>query len=777
MDASFLTWLVIIGLVVLLLKRRSDSRGEPYPWLYILFFFSGFPALLYQIVWQRALFSIYGVNIQSITMVVTAFMLGLGLGSLAGGRISTQSRLPLLVIFGIAELGISVFGIISLPLFHWIARFTAGAPAFETGIITFLLLFIPTSLMGSTLPVLVTHVVKISGNVGRSVGQLYFVNTLGSSIACFVAAAFMMRLLGQRGSVISAAVLNACIGIAVLGLHLSARKNAAVASPAVQLVRPPEQPPADAGPSQAGTSLQPGREAPVPFFFGVITAALAGFIALGYEILWYRVISFTSGGLAKSFAVLLGTYLAGIACGAALAQKLCRLRTATSAHAYLTWIGAFVVAANVAGFMVVPFLANTAAWWGWAGALPLVFAAAALLGAVFPLIAHATMAPDAHSGEHVSYLYLSNIIGSAAGSFVVGFVLMDFFPVQKLTAGLAVLGVLAGAALLAAGRVSSQRLMTSLAGCVVIIAAVWLSAPALFLHVYEKLQFKRGWVEGSLAFTHVIETRSGVITVTPDQTIFGGGIYDGKFNTDLVHDSNLIVRAYAISAFHPAPRNVLMVGLSSGSWAQVIASHPQVEKLTIVEINPGYLRLIPQYPEVASVMNNPKVETIIDDGRRWLLRNPHRKFDLIVINSTYHWRSNATNLLSREFLELVRQHLNPGGVHYYNTTQSLDVLKTGATVFPYSLRVMNFLAVSDSPLHIDKDRWEQTLLDYRIDGKPVLDMNRAADRQALQDAVDLATNAGPSLRWEAIEYSASFLPRLRNQRIVTDDNMGSEWQQ
>ena len=777
MDLSVLIWLVVIGLIVILLKRRSAARGEPYPWLYVLFFFSGFPALLYQIVWQRALFSIYGVNIQSVTMVVTAFMLGLGLGSLAGGRISTQSRLPLLVIFGIVELGISVFGMVSLPLFHWVARFTAGAPPLETAIVTFLLLFIPTSLMGSTLPVLVTHVVKTSGNVGRSVGQLYFVNTLGSALACFVAAAFLMRLLGESGSVMSAAGLNGCIGIAVLGLHFLAPPHGVMPPPAGDPVSSPDQSPDLPGPSEAEAGLAAGRNGPVPFFFGMITAALAGFIALGYEILWYRVISFTSGGLAKSFAVLLGTYLAGIASGSALAQKLCQRRTHPPARSYLTWMGVFIVAANLAGFMVVPFMANTAAWWGWAGGLPLVFAAAALLGAVFPLIAHATMAADAHSGEHVSYLYLSNIIGSAAGSFVVGFILMDVLPLQKISAGLGMLGVLTGAALLAASRVSRVRLMTSLGSCAVIIAAMGLSAPALFNHVYEKLQLKRGWSEGSPGFTHVVETRSGVITVTPDKTIFGGGIYDGKFNTGLVHDSNLIVRAYAIGAFHPAPRNVLMVGLSSGSWAQVIASHPQVEKLTIIEINPGYLELIPQYPEVASVLKNPRVEIIIDDGRRWMLRNPGRKFDLIVMNSTYHWRSHATNLLSREFLELVRRHLNPGGVHYYNTTQSLDVLKTGATVFPYSLRVMNFLAVSDSPLHIDKDRWEKTLLDYRIDGQPLLDMNRAADRKALQDAMDLAANAGPSLQWEAIEYGASFLPRLQNQRIVTDDNMGSEWQQ
>ncbi len=162
---------------------------------------SGFPALIYQIVWQRSLFSIYGVNIESVTMVVSAFMLGLGLGSLLGGMISTVKRIPLLVIFGLVELGIGLFGLASLRLFHWVALFTAGVPPIQTGLISFVLVVIPTVLMGCTLPLLVAHVAQLSRNMGRSVGMLYSVNTLGSAGACFLAANITMRLLGQSGSV------------------------------------------------------------------------------------------------------------------------------------------------------------------------------------------------------------------------------------------------------------------------------------------------------------------------------------------------------------------------------------------------------------------------------------------------------------------------------------------------------------------------------------------------------------------------------------------------
>src|ERR1700722_718514 len=171
------------------------SSPRPVPWLYLFFFVSGFPALLSQVVWQRALFHLYGVNIESVTMVVTAFILGLGLGSLLGGFISRYQPLPLLTVFGAVELLIATYGVISLKLFHWAADLTAGSGALETGLLAFLLVLIPTALMGSTLPILVSYTVRFSHSVGCSVGALYAANTLGSAVACFCAGLFLMRYL------------------------------------------------------------------------------------------------------------------------------------------------------------------------------------------------------------------------------------------------------------------------------------------------------------------------------------------------------------------------------------------------------------------------------------------------------------------------------------------------------------------------------------------------------------------------------------------------------
>ena len=138
-------------------------------WIYAIFLLSGFAALLYQIVWQRALYAIYGINIESVTMVVTAFMLGLGVGSLAGGLVSRDAKRPVLLYFSLVELGIGIFGIASLSVFYGVGNVTLGMGAFPTFIVTFLLVLVPTVLMGSTLPLLVAHLVRENKNAEPSV--------------------------------------------------------------------------------------------------------------------------------------------------------------------------------------------------------------------------------------------------------------------------------------------------------------------------------------------------------------------------------------------------------------------------------------------------------------------------------------------------------------------------------------------------------------------------------------------------------------------------------
>lgn len=198
------------------------ATGNRVPlWLAPAFFASGFAALIYQVVWQRVLFASFGINIEAVTIVVTAFLAGLGLGSLAGGRVSRSQQISLLRAFAAVEATIGLYGLVSVKLFRWLAGFAVTLSSFSTGLITFTLVLIPTMMMGFTLPLLVAFAVRRNGNVGSSVGQLYFVNTAGSALASLMAAAFMMGALGESGSVMVAAVLNLSVAAVVFSLSFA----------------------------------------------------------------------------------------------------------------------------------------------------------------------------------------------------------------------------------------------------------------------------------------------------------------------------------------------------------------------------------------------------------------------------------------------------------------------------------------------------------------------------------------------------------------------------
>lgn len=204
-------------------STERASWSIPSLLIYGVFLLSGIAAIVYQLVWQRALFVLYGTDTASVTVVVAAFMLGLGLGSLAGGELSRR-QIPLLLLFALAELGIGLFGLASLSIFTLVGEATTGASLLATGIISFLIVLIPTSLMGATLPLLVAYVVERTKNVGVSVGVLYFVNTLGSAIGCFLAASYLFVEFGMTGSVMVAASVNIVVA-AVIGGTWWFRRN------------------------------------------------------------------------------------------------------------------------------------------------------------------------------------------------------------------------------------------------------------------------------------------------------------------------------------------------------------------------------------------------------------------------------------------------------------------------------------------------------------------------------------------------------------------------
>lgn len=508
----------------------------------------------------------------------------------------------------------------------------------------------------------------------------------------------------------------------------------------------------------------------------LLIAALSGFIALSYEMLWYRVIAFESWGTPGAFGLLLAAYLLGLAIGSRIAGRFCKDDARAGDRRQLRLIAGFTLVANVVAWAVVPIFGLVAKTGGdWPAAIVFVAIAAALLGAILPLLSHFGIASDDHAGQRLSYVYLANIVGSAAGSLVTGFVFFDVWTLQTTATALGLTGFALVTLLVALSDLRGAARAKWLGASVLAGAIVFLATPVAYARIWERLLFKEELGPDS-KFSEIIETRSGVITVTKNGAVYGGGAYDGIFNTSLIDDRNTIVRAYAVAALHPAPRRVMMIGLASGSWAAVIAQLPGVEHFTIVEINSGYTTLIARHPEVSGILRDPKVEIVIDDGRRWLNRHPEQRFDVIVMNTTWHWRAHATGLLSAEFMNLARSRLAPGGIFYFNATRSLDVEKTTATVFPHALRFLQMMVGSDSPLVFDRERWNKTLETVMIDGRLAIDRSTPKGEARFRELSRLAgtIDANPP-EVEGLEKRADVLTRTRAATVVTDDNMVPEW--
>jgi predicted membrane-bound spermidine synthase len=188
---------------------------EGQAWLIALFFVSGVAALIYQVCWQRLLFQTFGVDIESVTIIVSTFMLGLGVGALLGGQLSDRFPDRALAMFALFELAIAVFGVFSPWLIRGVGAATVRGSLPVIAAVNFVLLLFPTMLMGATLPILVTHVMRHYRNIGVSIGLLYFANTLGAALGAALTGMLVLYYLGLAATICLAAALNLLVSAAV----------------------------------------------------------------------------------------------------------------------------------------------------------------------------------------------------------------------------------------------------------------------------------------------------------------------------------------------------------------------------------------------------------------------------------------------------------------------------------------------------------------------------------------------------------------------------------
>ena len=279
----------------------------------------------------------------------------------------------------------------------------------------------------------------------------------------------------------------------------------------------------------------------MPFPVAMAVAAGTGFVALSYEILWVRALSYVNGGRPWTFGCLLGSYLAGVALASRECQKLGE-RHPEPGPRHRAVLALAVMAGGVVAYAVIPVLAALAPSRAWPAALVLLAVAAGSLGAALPLTAHLAIPPDDRAGARLSYVYLSDIVGSAAGGAVTGYLSLDWMPLAAVNVVMAVLAVVLGAALFVTSGLSLRTMRSGAVAAAAVAAACIALGKPLHERLWERLKL-HGPAASNERFAEVIENRHGIIAVTESGIVMGGGVYDGAFSTDIVHDRNAISRA------------------------------------------------------------------------------------------------------------------------------------------------------------------------------------------------------------------------------------------
>ena len=681
----------------------------------VAFLLSGMAALVYQVAWQRILALHTGVGIYSIAIIVASFMAGLGAGSHLGGVLSTRlTPLRALRAFALLELGIGLFGAASCSLYYDLLYGRASwlyVSPLRAGVLHFLGLLLPTSLMGMSLPFLVRGLLRETSHAGRTVGYLYGVNTLGASLGALLTPWVLVRHVGIRGAVFVAVGGNLLAAASALLIARSLGAGHAVAEG--KGVRTP---------AQAGED--PERR---PFALWMGLYALSGFVALSLEILWFRIVDVAVKSSAFTFGTVLAIYLLGLGGGALVgAIHADRLRRPLFVFvvlqcSILVWSGAIVLILA----RLPPQLPVLEWFYGyWQGAegfrlggasdpealaylyllFPLVLYGlpTLLMGLSFPVLQRAVHDDPATGGRKVGFLQAANIAGCVAGSLLVGLAFLN-----------------------ALGTTGSLRLLL---GCGLVFAAVGYRhyglRPALaalslaLLLLLAALPGQRAfWLrfhglgEGPAL---VLEDATSVVAVAPREAGTWFVFVNGKSNSVLPYGGGEHTLLGAIPAvLHPAPRDVAIVGLGSGNTAWAAACRPETQTVTVFEIAGPQLRLLreldrrEQMPRLRRFLEDRRVRVTVADGRNALERED-RLYDLIEADALRPWTAYSGNLYSEEFFARCAKRLKPGGV-MCTWAPTPRVADTFGKVFPHVIDAGAILVGSLDQLPLDVAGWTQRL--------------------------------------------------------------------
>jgi len=706
-----------------------------------VYFSSGFAALLYQVVWQRTLAIFSGTDVHAATIVVAAFMAGLGCGSFAGGYVADRlSPRASVLTFAASELAIAAFGAISADFFYGFLYGRVGALGLGPGVtaaVLFLSLLWPTFFMGASLPLVARALTTSVGRIAATIGGLYACNTLGAAAGALGATWVFLPFGGVEGTLRAAVAVNVACAIAAL--------PCAAVLPRLSTSLPSA--PSAAGPKGAiGRSELPTRR------IGRYAAlfATSGFVALSFEILWFRLLGVMLKGTAYTFGSVLAVYLFTLGGGAAVGSIAAR-RVRRPAAAFMTLqavsglYGVAAVSLLVAGVKraaalrwfaeylrgsqsvdvrgAVLQLASIAGVTGdssnveWPAdflrlyaLLPLLLLgpAVGMMGASFPLLQKAAHTDLAHVGRRVGRLLAANIAGSTAGAFVTGWTLLDRLGTARTLAVLATIS--AGFALFAMReRLDAAPRRTTAAAC----AAVAIGCAVIVATIPSGSELWAALHGATPETVMSAEDATGVSVLRADQSfarlasqrvvVFVNGV-----GQSWIPYGNIHTQLGALPAFmHEHPRTAAIIGLGSGDTLYAMAGRKEIERITSIEIIQPQLVTLQQlfglypYPPLRTIVDGPAIEHVFGDGRLYLTRSA-RRFDIIEADALRPTSAFSGNLYSDAYFELVRSRLNPRGLAV-TWTPTERVARTFVKVFPHVLRAGSILVGSNDAIVVDRD--------------------------------------------------------------------------
>ncbi|MGD0551659.1 MAG: fused MFS/spermidine synthase [Sedimentisphaerales bacterium] len=695
--------------------------------VYACFFFSGATAIIFEVLWSRQFVTVFGNSAYAISIVLCAYMAGLGLGGLVGGvfadRITQRAA-----VYGIVQMGVAVWAMAIPAMLTWlrglVPALTVLSPEslFVSTIarfgFSFAILLVPCFLMGTTLPLLVRALTESERLIGSRIGMLYCLNTLGAALGCFAAGFWMLDTIGLSRTNLVAVGVN--IAVAVTALALSRPAARAIASGLAESL---QCPPAD--------STQRQEEPQMPGAILLSLAFVNGLAGLACEVLWIRYLAFFSH-TAYVFPTILCVYLLGIGLGGLVYGLLAGwIKRPTMALGIIeialavSVIATFIISAFVYAKGPPPPLMLRGM------ALVTVFFPTVLMGITFPLLCAVYGRQVRGLGRRIGLLVAINTAGTVAGSLLPVFVLVPILGIQKsITLISAIYGVM-GLVLLASGGRSNWGLVWRVAVgfAMVLLFSVNMVSSKLCQHVFLAMDFNLA-KHTDIAFYR--EGRTGTAIVTRDKVDGLMQIYiNGVSEVPLLYCHKICFKMIGDLApmLHPNPDEVLMICFGGGVAAGATAQIPEVKRLTIVDLENSVIaaaRCVEK--ENNGLLDNPKAHIVIDDGRNYIMTS-RQKWPVIVSDSTHPKSGDSWVLYTQEFYRLVQEHLTNDGIfvewlplHNLSVEEFKIIVRTFQSVFPHtslwvtvgldehgSLVPYTLLAATPGPLKIDVGRLRERL--------------------------------------------------------------------